>query len=57
MRVRPPSQIFAVPLLIGVVSAIGLTAALLGDGVWDAVSWLALGVPVVVVGLCGIRRW
>lgn len=57
MRVRPPSQIFAVPLLIGVVSAIGLTAALLGDGVWDAVSWLALGVPVVVVGRCGIRRW
>jgi hypothetical protein len=56
MTVRSPARIFAVPLMIGVLSAIGLTAALLGDGVWDAVSWLALGVPVVVAGRYGIRR-
>ena len=38
-------QIFAAPILLGAVSAIGLTTALVGDGVWDAVSWLGLGIP------------
>jgi hypothetical protein len=31
------------------VTAIGLVSALLGDGVWDGLSWLGLGTPVVVV--------
>ena len=41
-------SIFALPLLIGLLSAIGLISALLGDGGWDAVAWLGLGLPAVI---------
>jgi hypothetical protein len=33
------------PVLIGILCAAGLFSALLGDGMWDAVSWLGLGIP------------
>jgi len=50
-------RIFAAPIGLGVVSAIGLTAALVGDGAWDAASWLCLGLPVAVSLWCsGVRR-
>lgn len=39
---------FALPLLIGLLSASGLLSALLGDGGWDAVAWFGLGVPTVL---------
>lgn len=42
------SRVYAVPLLLAVASLIGLIAALIGDGVWDAVSWAALGAPLAV---------
>ena len=48
-RERSPHEIFAAPLAIGLLSVVGLVAALLGDGLWDVVSWLALGVPVVLM--------
>ena len=38
-------KVFALPLGIGLLSAAGLFAALLGDGIWDALSWVGLGVP------------
>ncbi|BBV95001.1 hypothetical protein ACF8R4_06495 [Pseudomonas sp. FYR_2] len=38
-------RIFAWPAMIAVSGAAGLFAALLGDGAWDALSWLGLGVP------------
>ncbi|MCU1761788.1 hypothetical protein NTD84_18960 [Pseudomonas sp. 14P_8.1_Bac3] len=38
-------KVFTAPAVIGLLSAAGLFAALLGDGVWDALSWLGLGVP------------
>ncbi|MDO7896453.1 hypothetical protein [Pseudomonas citrulli] len=41
-------KVFGLPLLIGVLCATGLASALLGDGLWDAVSWLGLGVPCIV---------
>lgn len=49
------SQVFAVPTGIGILSAIGLTTALVGDDVWDWVSWLLLGLPVVVC--CWYSGW
>ena len=39
---------FVLPLLIGLLSAAGLFSALLGDGAWDAVAWLGLGIPAVL---------
>ncbi len=41
-------QIWGMPIAIGVVSAVGLTSALLGDDIWDALSWCALAIPIVV---------
>jgi len=44
------------PVLLGLVSACGLIAALLFDGIGDAVSWLALAAPVVTALWYGVRR-
>ena len=42
-------RVFRVPIALALVTAIGLAAALLGDGLWDVSSWLALSLPVVVI--------
>ncbi|CRM02648.1 MULTISPECIES: hypothetical protein [Pseudomonas] len=41
-------KVFGIPLGIGVLSAAGLFAALLGDGIWDSLGWVGLGVPAVI---------
>ena len=41
-------KVFGVPMGIGLLSAAGLLAALLGDGVWDSLSWVGLGVPAAI---------
>ncbi|VVM83638.1 hypothetical protein PS862_04861 [Pseudomonas fluorescens] len=41
-------KVFATPTVIALLSGAGLFAALLGDGLWDALSWLGLGVPAVL---------
>jgi len=43
---RPLRVVFAVPALLAVATAIGLVSALVGDGIWDLVSWMLLGIPV-----------
>jgi hypothetical protein len=53
---RTPTQIFAVPLLVAVVSIVGLASALVGDGWWDAVSWATLGVPILLYLIFIYRR-
>ncbi|WP_162838889.1 hypothetical protein [Pseudomonas sp. TTU2014-080ASC] len=47
---------FALPMLIGLLSAIGLISALLGDGGWDAVAWLGLGIPALLGSWPLLRR-
>ncbi|BAU74058.1 hypothetical protein [Metapseudomonas furukawaii] len=47
---------FALPTLIGLLSAAGLFSALLGDGGWDAVAWLGLGIPAVLGTWPMLRR-
>jgi hypothetical protein len=42
-------RVFGVPILLGLVSAIGLLSALLGDGLCDALSWAALGAPIAII--------
>ncbi|MFC4860914.1 hypothetical protein SA496_09275 [Pseudomonas sp. JS3066] len=39
---------FTLPLIIGLLGALGLFSALLGDGSWDALAWLGLGVPTLL---------
>jgi hypothetical protein len=46
------TQIFAAPAApaaIAAVSLVGLVSALLGDGLFDAVSWAALAVPLATI--------
>jgi hypothetical protein len=42
------TQIWGAPSALGVVSAVGLLSALLADGLWDVLSWIALSAPVAV---------
>ncbi|WP_395610252.1 hypothetical protein [Pseudomonas sp. B22129] len=48
-------KVFGIPLGIGLLSAAGLFAALLGDGLWDSLSWVGLGVPAVI-GVWGLFK-
>lgn len=38
---------FKWPVALGLLTAGGLLSALVGDGIWDALSWALLAVPVV----------
>jgi len=49
---RTLGQIFAIPMLIGVMSVVGLVAALVGDGIWDGLSWLMLVAPIAIYVIC-----
>lgn len=50
-------MVFRWPLLIAVLSIIGLVSALVGDGVWDALSWASLGLPAVGFSLWCLLPW
>ena len=54
-RVLPTHKIWEIPITLGVLSLVGLVAALVADGVGDAVSWIALAIPAVVSAR-GFRR-
>jgi len=41
-------QIWGMPVLLGVLTLVGLLVALVADGVWDVVSVAVLAVPVLV---------
>jgi len=53
---RTLATIFAGPLVLAILSAAGLIAALFGNGLWDAVSWAALGSPIAAAGYFALRR-
>lgn len=48
----PLSAIYRWPLLVALVTAVGLAAALAGEGVERVFSWFALAFPVSVVAAC-----
>ncbi|MEX0730245.1 MAG: hypothetical protein WED00_15265 [Aquisalimonadaceae bacterium] len=43
-------RIWRWPLVLGAISGLGLVTALLGDGLWDVLSWIALGAVALVCG-------
>ncbi|MBN8987882.1 MAG: hypothetical protein J0H42_06535 [Rhizobiales bacterium] len=53
---RTLQQIFALPIMIGVLSTVGLIAALVGDGWWDGLSWASLSLPVLLYLFFVIRK-
>ncbi len=42
-------HVWGKPLLLAVLSITGLITALVGDGYWDAFSWLALALPLAII--------
>ena len=50
-------KLWGMPILLGVLTTIGLVSALLGDGIWDIVSAFALGIPVLLGLWHGLRGW
>lgn len=49
-------RIFAVPAVLGLLAAVGLVSALVGDGLFDAVSWICLGAPLAIAAIAVARR-
>ena len=43
------------PLAIAILSAVGLVGALVGDGAWDWLAWVGLGVPCIAALWFGLR--
>src|SRR5262249_45447064 len=48
-------QLFGIPALLATTSGFGLISAFVGDGLWDALSWFALGAPLAVIA-CFVGR-
>ena len=42
-------KVWGAPIVLGVLSLAGLIAALVGDGLLDALSYLSLAVPLAVM--------
>lgn len=47
--------IFRWPLFLGLISIVGLVAALVGDGLWDVLSWITLGIPALWFSYLSLR--
>ncbi|WP_394824367.1 hypothetical protein [Pendulispora albinea] len=47
-RTLTSKEIWRAPIWLGVITVVGLLAALFSDGVGDGASWLALAVPSAV---------
>lgn len=55
---RPPVAVWPWPIALGLLTTFGLLSALLGQhGIWLALSWAALSIPLIVTVICLIRAW
>jgi hypothetical protein len=43
-------NIYRWPAILAALSSFGLISALIGDGIWDGLSWIALAIPLAVMG-------
>ncbi len=53
---RKRAATFTAPAVLAAVSLLGLISALLGDGVFDVVAWLAAGAPAAVIAWAIVAR-
>jgi hydrogenase/urease accessory protein HupE len=49
-------HIYAIPLVLLIMSVAGLSLALLGDKLWDKASWILLSLTCFALFLRPIRR-
>ncbi|KXV77724.1 hypothetical protein [Acetobacter cerevisiae] len=55
---RPVLPVWPWPIALGLLTAFGLLSALLGQqGIWLALSWATLSIPLIVTVICLIRAW
>jgi hypothetical protein len=45
----PFRKVYGPAIAISVITIYGLLLALLGDGIWDELSWVALTIPLAVL--------
>ncbi|WP_162241163.1 hypothetical protein [Methylophilus sp. Leaf414] len=38
------------PMLLAILTAFGLLSALLGTGIWHWLSWVAIAIPLLMIG-------
>ncbi|WP_140980583.1 hypothetical protein [Bradyrhizobium guangdongense] len=55
-RLRPWLRVFGVPILLGVLTTIGLLAALIWADVGKYIAWVTVGAPVAIVGWVWLCR-
>jgi hypothetical protein len=55
LRPRTLAQIFYLPAILAIITCVGLLSALFGDGVWDALSWVALACPIAATAYFVLR--
>lgn len=49
-------RVWGMPILLGLLTAFGLLAALLGQGAWHWLAWLAIATPIAVMAYHLCRR-
>ena len=50
-------KVYGPAILLAAITAYGLLSALLGDGIWDELSWVALAIPLTVIAWkCVFRK-
>ena len=49
-------RLWGAPIALAILTIIGLISALVGDGVWDYLSAVALGMPVLTGAWYGLRN-
>lgn len=52
----PFRKVYGPALMLAAITMYGLLSALLGDGVWDALSWVTLTVPLIVIAWKLVRQ-
>lgn len=55
-RQLTPAQIWGAPIVLGVLSGVGLVSALFSDGAGDWLAWMTLALPVWVCVQYSLRR-
>jgi len=55
MSERTVGGLWMMPVVVGSLSAVGLTIALFFDGPGDVLSWVALGIPTAIAVYYGFH--
>ena len=55
MSGSPLLALWGWPVVLTTLSALGLLGALWGDGIWDVLGWIGLGLPAGTAVWFGLR--